>query len=90
MSRLKLVSSEDRPVPEAPFKGGDDVHLKSGGPLMTVEKSDSEFTDTVWFDDMGNHIGGKFLNCTLKKYERPPMPKRVPRKPSRRVQRKTK
>lgn len=33
------------------FKPGDNVRLKSGGPLMTIQKMGPEFANCTWFDE---------------------------------------
>ena len=81
---LKIVSSRSGHSPQppegGPFAQGDLVHLKSGGPLMTVQRAGPEWTQCTWFDEVGNRIGPEdFRNGTLKAYETPP--KRTRRRP---------
>jgi uncharacterized protein YodC (DUF2158 family) len=33
------------------FKPGDNVRVKSGGPLMTIQKIGVEFANCTWFDE---------------------------------------
>jgi uncharacterized protein YodC (DUF2158 family) len=33
------------------LKPGDNVQLKSGGPLMTIQKMGVEFANCTWFDE---------------------------------------
>jgi uncharacterized protein YodC (DUF2158 family) len=47
------------------FKPGDIVRLKSGGPVMTVERVEDEgagkiFVYCVWFDDKAKQTRGHF------------------------------
>lgn len=87
MEKLKLVSSlpaKPKPPEPGPFAIGDLVHLKSGGPLLTVQASGPEWSHCIWFDDVGNYCGPEeFKNRALAAYV-PPKPKRTFRKPKAR------
>ncbi len=57
-------------MPEKEFKVGDEVILKSGGPVMTVQEV--EDTDTVvcqWFVDGKKLEYGSFPMASLKRYK---------------------
>ena len=71
---LFLASAKaERKAGEGPFEGGAQVHLKSGGPVMTVEASGPEWTTCVWFDDVGQDMGPRqFKNEALTPYVPPP------------------
>ena len=60
-------------MPEQRFKTGDQVQLKSGGPIMTVEKYAGENTVTcIWFEGggKGDKKSDKFIEDTLKPFKR--------------------
>jgi uncharacterized protein YodC (DUF2158 family) len=46
------------------FQPGDQVQLKSGGPAMTVESSDDQQTECVWFVS-ATMVRSKFNNLML-------------------------
>lgn len=48
------------------FRVSQEVELISEGAVMTVERSNEEFTETVWFDDTGTVCRETFLTETLK------------------------
>jgi len=48
---------------------GDVVHLKSGGPLMTVESVDDSGVNCTWFDEKKNLRNARFPQTTLEKWE---------------------
>ncbi|MCL9684897.1 YodC family protein [Legionella maioricensis] len=53
---------------EEQFSVGDQVELKSGGDLMTVESIEGNAINCIWFDGKNKHID-KFKATTLKKSE---------------------
>jgi uncharacterized protein YodC (DUF2158 family) len=59
---------------DQPFKPGDVVRLKSGGPVMTVESiggmGDPERINCVWFEKTKQMRDG-FAAAALKIYEQP-------------------
>ncbi|MGO9038179.1 MAG: YodC family protein [Steroidobacteraceae bacterium] len=48
---------------------GDQVQLKSGGPVMTVESLDGSYVICTWFDAKHIRKQDRFLAVTLEKYE---------------------
>ena len=50
---------------------GDEVQLKSGGPIMTIEKILGNIATCVWFDK-NDLKRGAFQLETLKPYQEPP------------------
>lgn len=77
---VKLVPSEPKKPEQGPFPIGARVHLKSGGPLMTVQTPGPEWTQCTWFDDVDTRQGPEdFRNGTLVLYE----PTRRTRRPGR-------
>ena len=50
------------------MKAGDTVQLKSGGPLMTVEKITNQTASCQWFDDK-NLKEAEFLVSSLKEVD---------------------
>jgi uncharacterized protein YodC (DUF2158 family) len=55
------------------FKPGDVVKLKSGGPVMTVERVETEsenrvFVYCVWFDDKHKQVRGHFSPAALESW----------------------
>ena len=57
---------------ENPFKPGDTVRLKSGGPLMTVSGCELDVCWCTWFDDKKNLQTEKFVQHILKKSDDDP------------------
>jgi uncharacterized protein YodC (DUF2158 family) len=51
------------------FAPGDVVHLKSGGPLMTVESANASGVTCTWFDDKKNLKNARFPEAILEKYD---------------------
>jgi uncharacterized protein YodC (DUF2158 family) len=49
-----------------PLAPGDQVRLKSGGPVMTVEKVRGDTVTCVWFDDGKKLHDAKFLAAMLE------------------------
>lgn len=49
------------------FQPGDVVMLKSGGPAMTVTKTDDLLADCIWFSDAKFPISDVFRKATIKK-----------------------
>ncbi len=53
-----------------PFKPGTTVRLKSGGPLMTVDKTTTEQSGDlvwcIWFDEKHKRHDGKFAPYALR------------------------
>ena len=80
--RLSVVApGEPTPLPKF-FRVGAEVTLVSEpGIVMTVERSNPEFTECVWFDEMRAPAREKFLTATLVKL--PPPPRRKPTSRSR-------
>jgi len=56
-------------APDAPFKVGDVVQLKSGGPAMTVTASYSLYVRCNYFDNDGRLFDSNFPPDALKKVE---------------------
>jgi uncharacterized protein YodC (DUF2158 family) len=58
----------------AEIKEGDQVQVKSGGPVMTVQEitDGGKFALCVWFDEKNHPQRLKFTLNTLEKYEPPP------------------
>jgi uncharacterized protein YodC (DUF2158 family) len=58
-------------MPKAPFKVGDVVRLKSGGPPMTVTSVESGEDEVgyvvfcIWFNAKGNEKSGHYPAATL-------------------------
>jgi uncharacterized protein YodC (DUF2158 family) len=58
-------------VPKAPFKVGDVVRLKSGGPPMTVTSIESEESEAghvvfcIWFNAKANEKSGHYPAAAL-------------------------
>ena len=82
---VKLVPGKKTEAEAGPFPIGSRVHLRSGGPLMCVQKPGPEWTDCTWFDDVGNRMGPEeFRNGTLELFDqkkpRRIITKRSPRK----------
>lgn len=81
MEKLRVVSIQEakpkQPNGTGPFKEGENVNLKSGGPLMCIEEPGPIWTVCTWFDDVGNRMAEKFRNGTLEHYV--PKPKRKPK-----------
>lgn len=50
------------------FKIGDEVQIKSGGPVMTIESVTGEKVVTIWWRDE-LLMRDTFIDQTLKKYE---------------------
>jgi len=59
-------------MPSQRFKTGDEVQLKSGGPIMTVEKYSGEhMVVCIWFEGgKGDKKSDSFLEDTLKPFKR--------------------
>ena len=59
---------------EQPFKPGDVVQLRSGGPVMTVESigsmMDDESVNCVWFEKT-KQMHGSFKAPALQHYQKP-------------------
>jgi uncharacterized protein YodC (DUF2158 family) len=70
MQALKVVSITEAPAkPRLKWKVGQEVNLRSGGPVMTIEQPGETHSECVWFTDEGNEVcTGKFLNATLTKH----------------------
>jgi uncharacterized protein YodC (DUF2158 family) len=45
---------------------GDIVHLKSGGPRMTVQELDGDGAYCIWFDGDGKKQGARFRISNLE------------------------
>jgi uncharacterized protein YodC (DUF2158 family) len=74
---VKLVRT-DKKETGGPFPDGAKVHLKSGGPLLTVQTSGPIWTQCTWFDDVGGYCGPEDIkNTSLELY--------APKKPRRRT-----
>jgi uncharacterized protein YodC (DUF2158 family) len=58
-------SPDSEQATEKPFSAGDIVKLKSGGPIMTVEKVRGDTVTCVWFDGKRAH-DRKFLAAMLE------------------------
>ena len=78
--RLAVVAPGE-PLP-CPFAIGEQVHLKSGGPILTVETPGPEWTACRWFDDCGVSACETFRNATLVRFV-PNPPRRKPTSRSR-------
>ena len=70
---LKLVKTEAAPVPAGrrsrAFKISAEVTLASNPEVvMTVERSNPDFTEVVWFDDMKEPKRETFLTATLRRF----------------------
>ena len=57
---------------EQMFKVGDEVQLKSGGPIMTVAQySGEKMVTCIWFEGgKGDKKSDSFVENTLKKFQR--------------------
>lgn len=60
---------------ETKLKEGDEVQLKSGGPVMTIDSIDESASraSCVWFDSKQNMQNAKFALHTLVKYDNSPL-----------------
>jgi uncharacterized protein YodC (DUF2158 family) len=80
LNGLKQAEKEERRMELKDFKPGDLVQVKSGGPVMTVEKSGTsatfgeDFVSCVWFEKVGNKQVAQdrsFTPAVLDKVEKP-------------------
>ena len=69
---LKLVKTEAAPIAprrRRPFKPGAEVNLVSNPEVvMTVERSNPDFTECVWLDEMRDVKRESFLTATLRRF----------------------
>jgi uncharacterized protein YodC (DUF2158 family) len=60
------AAARARQSPGAPFRHGDVVQLRSGGPNLTVNDPRSGMACCVWFDEAGGRQLGDFTNEALR------------------------